>query len=533
MSAASQADVADVVIIGAGHNGLVAANYIADAGFRVVVVEAGAEIGGMTQTTATIPGAPGHLLNHYSVDAFFWDAFPPSRDLELERWGLRRTAADPGHLYLHPSGASIGFWADVQKTVEEIRHFSAADARAYAEFTTTLRAFSALAFTLAATNPVRPDARALRRLARIGFGSRRELGAIVQLVFSSASELIADRFSHPVVRDALHAAAGSTVPNSHNGTGPAFLWMSTCHRHVCRRPVGGVRAIPDALARRLAGRGGTIRCGSPVEEILITQGRAVGVRLAGRGEIRAARAVVAACDPRQTLTALVPAEALPEDLRRRAGSIPVDNQGYGQLKVDLALSGRVEMSRHQRGRRDDIDVRKPSHMIGTEAGIARTFARAGAGLPPLAEDELSIWPVIPTALDPTQAPDGQDTVYLYVAAAPLRPQGGWAKHADAVADTVVKRAATYYDGLEQLEIGRQFLSNDDFAARLGASGGNITHVDMAMGRAGPMRPARGLGGYRTPVDGLYLSGAGTHPGGGITGAPGYVSAKVVLGDLGS
>ncbi len=88
-------------------------------------------------------------------------------------------------------------------------------------------------------------------------------------------------------------------------------------------------------------------------------------------------------------------------------------------------------------------------------------------------------------------------------------------------------------GLEQLEMGRQFLSNDDFAERLGASGGNITHVDMAMGRAGPMRPARGLGGYRTPVDGLYLSGAGTHPGGGVTGAPGYVNARVVIGNPGA
>ena len=495
------------------------------------MVEASDAIGGMTSTTPAISTAPEHLINSYSVDAFFWDAFPASRDLGLEQYGLEREPVDPGHVYLHPDGSSIGFWADARRTVEEIRHFSPADARAYEEFARIMRRFSDLAFAFATTNPTRPDAGTIRRMARAGLASRRDLTAMMGLLFSSASEVIAERFEHRVVRDALHASAGSTVPNSQNGTASAFLWLSTTHRHVCRRPVGGVGAIPAALAERLASRGGQILTGALVEEIPVAGSRAIGVRLADGREISASQAVVASCDPRQALDRLLPDGSLPPEMARRAKSIPVENAGYGQLKVDLALSGRLALTRHQAWRRDDVDLRLPSHMIGTEEGIARTFARAGAGMPPLAGDELSIWPVIPTALDPSQAPDGMDTLYLYVAAAPYAPDGGWGRHRDATADAIVSKAGEYYDGIDELEIGRQVLTNEDFAERTHATGGNIAHVDMAMGRAGPMRPARGLGGYRTPIDGLFLSGAGTHPGGGITGAPGYNSARAVLRSL--
>ena len=506
------------MVIGAGHNGLVAANYLADTGLSVTVVEASERVGGMTSTTPAIAGAPDHLINSYSVDAFFWDAFPASRDLALERYGLRREPVDPGHVYLHPDGASIGFWADVRRTIEEIRHFSAADARAYEEFARILRGFSDLAFAFATTNPTRPDFRTMRRLARMGFASRCDISQIVALLFSSASEVIAERFEHPVVRDALHASAGSTVPNGQNGTAASFLWLSTTHRHICRRPVGGVQAIPDALARRLSSVSGSVLTGMPVSEILVDGVRAIGVKLSQGGEIRARHAVLAACDPRTTLEGLLPDGALEPEMKRRVAGIPVENLGYGQLKVDLALSGRLELRRHQAWRRDDVDLRKPSHMIGTEAGIARTFARAGAGLPPLPGDELSIWPVIPTALDPSQGPEGQDTAYLYIATAPYAPEGGWDEHRDSTASAIVSKAAEYYDGLEDLEIGRQVLTNEEIGERTNSTGGNITHVDMAMGRGGPLRPARGLGGYRTPIDGLWLSGAGTHPGGGITGA---------------
>jgi phytoene dehydrogenase-like protein len=521
----------DVVVIGGGHNGLVAANYLADAGYQVVVCESNAAVGGMTATSATIEAAPQHLINSFSVDAFFWDSFPASRDLRLDAYGLRRNEIDPGHLYLHPEGGSIGFWCDPTRTADDIRRFSPADARAYLEFAEMLGCFADIMLRLARTNPVRPDPSAIGYAARRAISSRRQLGDLLRLPISSVSEIIAERFSHQVVRDALHASSGSTVPNDMSGTGVAFLWLATMHRSTCKRPAGGVQAIPDALARRLRAKQGTVLTNSTVAEITVKGERAVGVRLVDGTRIGARKAVVASCDPRTALGTLLPGDVLPPETITAVENIPVSNLNYGQAKVDLALRGTVTMKRHQNWRRDDLDVRRPSHMIGTEAGMRRLFAKSAAGLLPNPE-ELSLWPVIPTVLDPTQAPLGQDTVYLYCAVVPYAPDGGWDGVKDKFAETVLEAASLYYDRLRDLEIGRQVLTNDDIAKRTHASGGNVAHVDMVLSRSGPLRPARGLAGYATPVQGLYLGSSGSHPGGGITGGPGYLSAKKIIKDLG-
>jgi phytoene dehydrogenase-like protein len=291
-----------------------------------------------------------------------------------------------------------------------------------------------------------------------------------------------------------------------------------------------VQAIPDALARRLRAKQGTVLANSTVAEIIVKGRRATGVRLIDGTQIGARRAVVASCDPRTALGTLLPHQVLPAATATAVENIPVSNLNYGQAKVDLALNGTVTMKRHQNWRRDDLDVRRPSHMVGTEAGMRRLFAKSAAGLLPNPE-ELSLWPVIPTALDPTQAPPGQDTVYLYCAVVPYAPDGGWDSAKDKFAETVLETAALYYDGLGDLEIGRQVLTNDDIAKRTHASGGNVAHVDMVLSRSGPLRPARGLAGYATPVECLYLGSSGSHPGGGITGGPGYLSAQKVIKDL--
>lgn len=520
----------DVVVIGAGHNGLVAANYLVDAGLRVIVVEANDAIGGMTATRTPIAAAPKHLINSYSVDAFFWDAFPPSRELGLERYGLERNEVEPGHLYLHPEGGSIGFWSDASRTADDIRRFSEGDARAYLEFAHLLERFGNIVLRLARTNPKRPDFASLAYAAGQAVAGRRDIGDLVSLPFSSVSDIIAERFTHQVVRDALHAASGSTIPNSLSGTGVAFLWLATMHRYTCRRPVGGVGAIPNALANRLRAKGGDLRTNAAVTEILVSGDRAVGVRLVDGTELAADKAVVGSCDPVTTLGKLLPAGTLPPAVQARVDTIPVSNLNYGQMKVDLALSGRVTMKRHQAWRRDDVDVRKPSHMIGTEKGMERLFARSAAGLLP-DETDYSLWPVIPTALDPTQAPAGGDTLYLYCAVAPYAPEGGWDAVRDKAVEGILNNASHYYDNLADLEIGRQVLTNEDIGEQTHATGGNVAHVDMVLGRSGPLRPARGLAGYRTPIAGLYLGGAGSHPGGGITGGPGYVSSRTIIKDL--
>ncbi|MEW6471488.1 MAG: NAD(P)/FAD-dependent oxidoreductase [Actinomycetota bacterium] len=516
----------DVVVIGAGHNGLVAANYLADAGHDVIVAEASDRVGGMTASSAGIPDAPHHVINHFAFDPFFWDSFPPGRELGLEGHGLRRVRVDPGLVYLDPDGSSIAFWEDPRRTAEEIRRFSAADGDAYLEFARLLRGLGDILLEFALMNPTRIDAGPLTRTARAALRWRRQLPALAHLALGPARDAIGERFRHPVVRNALHAVAGATIPNGSDGTGLGFLWLSMQHRHSHRHAVGGIQALPDALAARLRAVGGRLLLGTPVTEIVV-DGKASGVRLADGGVITARRAVLAACDPRTALERLLPPGVLAPAMEARVRNIPVSNNDYGQMKVDLALSGQLRLSRHERWRGDGLDLRRPMHVLGTEEGIARAFARSAAGLLPY-EDDFSLWTVIPTGVDPSQAPEGQDTLYVYCAVAPYRPEDGWEKTRDAAGNAVVAKVSKFFDGVEELEIGRQVLTNEDIARLANATGGNITHVDMVLSRGGPLRPARGLGGYRTPVEGLFLGGAGSHPGGGITGAPGYMAAREIL-----
>ncbi|MGQ0629712.1 MAG: phytoene desaturase family protein [Sporichthyaceae bacterium] len=525
----------DVLVIGAGHNGLVAANYLADAGRRVLVLEANAAIGGFTSSSRSIPGAPDHLSHPYSFDPFFWDSFPPAKELRLDRHGLRRVRVDPGLVYLDPDDdQSIAFWEDPRATAAEIARFSTADARAYLEFADLLTGFSDIALAYFVANPARFDARPLSRVARHAWRHRRKLRDVFSLATGSAAQAIAERFSHPVVRNALHAAAGSTIPNSADGSGAGFLWLANQHRHSHQHPIGGIQALPDALARRLTSCGGSVLTDARVAEILVRDGRAIGVRLTDGRDLEAAEAVLASCDPKTALGRLLPAGTLAPEIETRVRAIAVRNGGYGQMKVDLAFSGQLSLQRFEKRRGDGINLRRPMHVLATEGGIERAFARSAAGLVPHTED-FSMWNVIPTGADPSQAPAGQDNFYCYLAVAPYEPELGWdVPDADGqttrerAGQSVVAKLARFYDGVDSLEIGRRVLTNEDFGRLVGASGGNITHVDMALSRGGPRRPARGLAGYRTPVDGLFLGGSGSHPSGGITGAPGYLAAREIL-----
>jgi phytoene dehydrogenase-like protein len=285
----------DVVVIGGGHNGLVAANYLADAGRSVIVLEANPRVGGMTSVHTPIEDAPEHLINSFSVDAFFWDSFPPAHELGLEQYGLTRVPIDPGHLYLAPGGESIGFWADAHRTAAEIRHFSEQDARAYLEFASMLNGFADLVFAVATSNPTRPNLKTLGKVARAAGRSRRQIGEMLAMATSSVTEVVLERFEHQTVRDAIHATCGSTVPNDQAGSGVAFLWLATMHRYACERPVGGVQAIPDALERRLVARGGRVRTGACVPSSSWTASAS-----SARGCRRVRRCAARTCSPRAT-----------------------------------------------------------------------------------------------------------------------------------------------------------------------------------------------------------------------------------------
>jgi phytoene dehydrogenase-like protein len=260
---------------------------------------------------------------------------------------------------------------------------------------------------------------------------------------------------------------------------------------------------------------------------MLSAGAVVGVRLDSGEEFHAAR-VLTATEPYRALHDLLPREALSQRDAARVDAIPWANDGCTHFKVEMAFRGRLSLERFGGKRPDDVDLRIPSAMVGTIDEVSGAIDTArGGGLP----DPLPFVSMIPTAADPTQAPDGMDTLSLWSGWLPHNPPGGWPAFKDTVDRAFVAHAASYYGGVESLEIGRAVETPEEISARTGVRNGNVYHVDVTLTRLGPMRPALGFGGYRTPVPGLYITGAGTHPGPSVSGIPGQQAARTLLRDL--
>jgi phytoene dehydrogenase-like protein len=508
----------DVVVIGAGHNGLVAAGYLARAGLRVAVVEAAGAPGGMTASGPFIPGAPGHTVNSCAVDIISMLHSRIPADLQLREHGLRLVKPDPGYVSLHPDGSSLAIWRDNARTAAEIEKYSRADARAFLEFTDLLDVMIGAILPVLGVDFGRPDPKALWASAKVAVKNRARLGDIAALLTGSATAAAAERFEHPVTRGALVNLAGGAGPVDQPGSGLGFTLLALLGRVGVGRPVGGMQSLTDALVASLRACGGMLAAGAPVAEILHAGRRVRGVRLED-GRVVEARSVVATCDPWVTLRQLVPEGIVDRKTGARLDFAPANGTGSGPFKVDLALRARIAALQHTRP--DDVDVRMPSLLIGTEESVRESYAAAARGQLP---DDPAIWVVAPSGVDPTQAPEGQESLYIYSLAAPVHPREGWdALRAPAV-ESILAKLGKYIGPLEDAEIGRLVETPEDLGARLRVRNGCVTHIDMGLMRSGPLRPTIGLGTGKTPLDGLVLGGSGMHPGGGVTGLPGRTAA---------
>ncbi|MEA2170687.1 MAG: hypothetical protein QOF76_3987 [Solirubrobacteraceae bacterium] len=513
----------DVIVIGAGHNGLTAGAYLAQAGSRITVLEASPVIGGMLGTNSLIDGASDHVHNEGGIQASIFRATTITTDLNLERHGLVQIPADPYHVHLEPEGASLAFWHDPRRTAEELKHFSARDAREYLRFCAMLDAAMDIGLPLLTGHPTHPHPKAVGKSLYSAMRHRRELRPLTRFFISGHREIIEEWFEHPLLRAAL-AAMPPFCWMTQDGTGWALIYLGICHRIMNARFRGGSVALPNALARSIASNGGTLRTSAKVAGLTVRRGAVTGVRLES-GEELTADYVMASCSPISTLNDLLPAGTLPEQLERRAAQIPCTSTGAGNLKVDMAFSGRIDMSRHNAWRTDGLDLREPvvswhsyeEHLRGWNDAVAGDWPRP-----------IPFITIVPTALDPTQAPIGQDTLWLWSGIVPSKPKTPWADVQEATGEHVVDECAQYYDNFRELEIGRRVFGAPDLEARFHVPGGNVYHVDPFLLRFGPARPAMGLSSYDTPVPGLYLTGAGTHPTGGISGVPGQQAAQRLL-----
>ncbi len=478
----------------------------------------------MTTTEAPIPRGADHRLNLSGIHYVFFNVSTVASDLQLQRFGFKLREIDPPHAILDPEGGSIALWRDPRRTADEIRRFSRHDADAYLELLRATDVALDLAAPMLVTEVAPPPVKALASAAKAGLKHARRLSELTGLATSSVAEVVSERFEHPLVRGLIGSQVqGLTQP----GSGATCVLLSWLHRYGSARPVGGTGAIADALSACLREAGGRVRTGAPVAELTVRGGRVTGVVLENGDELTA-RAVIASCDPHHTLNQLLPSGTLPERLERRAANIPTRFSGGTQIKIDMAMRGRIGCAPHHAWRTDDLDLRIPVVYQGTFEQLLIAAEKAVTGELP---DYLPYAATVPTAFDPTQAPEGQDTVWIWVQPVPYKPQLPMDVYEKEVQQRVLKDLATYYDGIADLEIGRVVESWPALMERTRAPDGNWAHVDFQLFRNGPLRPAWGLAGHRIPVDGLFLSGAGTHPGPGISGIPGQLAARAVMKNL--
>lgn len=513
----------DVAIVGGGHNGLAAACYLAEAGRKVVVLEAFEKVGGMASSGYLIPEAPQHLVHPCALDLMSLRVHPMMpQELQLERHGFRQVEMTPGYVYLHPDGSSLVFGRSAAETAAEIRRFSEHDADAFIKLMKLVDAFIDMAIPMMRVDPAQRNIGAKWQAFKAVVKNRRLKPELICLIGSPAYTSVIERFEHPVTQSALCCLLGAAGPIANEATGIYFALLGFIHRFGLGRAIGGMQTLSDVLAARLRELGGEIMVSAPVAEIIAEDGRATGVRLKN-GDILHAKAVIASVHPKMALE-MVTAGALDRRTLTRVALAPANAHGASPLKVDVALSGQIGYSRHEARRSDGLSLRKSVMLIGTSEAVLDNFRAAARG----EVSELPyMWITAPSAVDPSQAPEGQDVVYMYPVAMPVEPRDGWDAIRAQVAQQVIDHASDYMDGVKGFEIGRRVEAAPDLAHRLNVHRGCVVHIDTSTARTAMMRPAAGLGGDTLPVAGLFLGGAGIHPGGGINGLPGRIAANRV------
>ena len=509
----------DVCLIGGGHNGLVCACYLALAGLDVLVVESAPEPGGCI-ATIELPGGRGRIeLGAYEHGGI--RASGVVADLELEsRHGLRFHERAEQTLAPCDDGTQLAFWSSLDQTVEGLAAvIGPEDAEAYRRF--AVWASAAIGVLGQADGGPPPTLRQLGALAEAALGSEGE--RLIQAFLAPASSLVASAFEDERLRGALgHWAAHSQLPPQMPGTGAGALFLAAGHGSFAIRPLGGSRGTVDALVRCLESAGGRLRCSAAAEAIEVSGGRARAV-IAGGVRIEVRRAVVSAIDARRVFLGLIDPDALPGDLLAEVGRIHGTQHNVSELKVDATLSGLPAIPGPAGFER--------AFMLSANRGtdIAAAFSSISLGELP---ERPPVMIAFPSTLEPGWIEDGGHVAWISTFVPWRLREGEWGPESLERAADLAWRTVERALGSELTPRERVITGPDDWVARHGNAGANPNHIEMSIDQLMALRPSPALSGYRTPVAGLFLTGAGTHPGGGITGMPGRNAASVVLGDLG-
>jgi phytoene dehydrogenase-like protein len=522
----------DAIVVGAGHNGLTAAAYLARGGLSTLVLERREIIGGCCVTEEIAPGCRA------STTSYIASMLRPTviRDLNLSAHGLRMVPCDPALVVPFPDGQVVPWWADRARAKQEFRTLSARDAETFVRVDEQLKKLARYLQPFFLEPPPEPSFRGAEgwwELLRVGKRFRgmtgEEVAQLVSFLTGSLGDFLdrnyeSEKMKTMFLANNLYGKHGGPYdPGSALGLlfhllGGGDGEVQGFYGHV----IGGMGAITQALASAARKLGVEILTSSPVAKIDVRGGRSRGVFLEDGTEI-SSRLVLSNADPKRTFLGLVEANQLPEDFRHAVAGIKMDGPC---AKVNFVLSEEPRVT----GMPPDWTPPQRSlfTLVPSLQFAERCYDIAKFGEIP---EELWVDCVVASNVDSTLAPPGKHVMTTFIQYVPYRlREGTWDQKRELLGDRVVKKIAQYAPNVPNSILARQVLTPLDLERTYGLTEGNIFHGDLSLDQLFFMRPVAGWAQYRTPIANLYLCGAGAHPGGGVTGAPGYNAAHKALRD---
>jgi phytoene dehydrogenase-like protein len=527
----------DAIIIGAGHNGLTAASYLARAGWKTLVLERRDIVGGCAVTEEIDANlAPGCRV---STASYIASMLRPEviRDMKLAGYGLQMVACDPGVQTALPDGSVVSWWSDRTRMAAGMQEFAPNDIERFFEIEDELQKLAAYLQPFFLESPPDPDKSGLDgflELVRVGRRFRKlrgkETAALMQFLTGSLGEFLdhnfeSDALKRLILSNSLYGKHGGPYQPG-TAMGLLFHLLSGGEEEkqgFAGHVIGGMGAITQAMASSCKDSGVEIRTGCEVASINHNTGKVSGVTLAD-GTVIEAALVVSNADPRRTFLDLIDESGLDAEFRREVAGIRMDGP-CGKVNLVLDEEPRVVgmPASHSKQERSLFTL-APSLQEAEDI-----YNQAARGDVP---DELWVDCVLASNVDPGLVTEGRHVLTCFVQFLPYAPRNSsWDQQRDTLGDMVIERIGRYAPNVPDSLIAKKIYTPKDLEDTFGITEGNIFHGDINMGQLFFMRPLPGWAQYRTPIDGLYLCGAGTHPGGGVTGAPGYNAAHKILRDI--